>query len=89
MTRLTRRRAVAGRALWAEGIARVLPQMTYTATGFSNPVQVVFQAIFQPNSAADTRQTVAVHFHTAIHRQREETHVVDRLFLQPVGAATR
>jgi hypothetical protein len=61
--------------------------MTYTATGFSNPVRVVFQAIFQPNITEDTRQTVAVHFRTAIHRQREETHVVDRLFLQPVGAA--
>ena len=88
-TRLTRRRTVARRALWAGGISRLLPQMTYTATGFSNPVRVVFQAIFQPNITEDTRQTVAVHFRTAIHRQREETHVVDRLFLQPVGAATR
>ena len=87
VTRLTRRRAVARRALWAGGIPRFLPQMTYTATGFSNPVRVVFQAIFQPNITEDTRQTVAVHFRTAIHRQREETHVVDRLFLQPVGAA--
>jgi hydrogenase-4 component B len=87
VTRLTRRSAVARRALWAGGIPRLLPQMTYTATGFSNPVRVVFQAIFQPNITEDTRQTVAVHFRTAIHRQREETHVVDRLFLEPVGAA--
>jgi hydrogenase-4 component B len=89
VTRLTRRRAVAQRALWAAGIPRLLPQMTYNATGFSNPVRVVFQAIFQPNITQDTRQTVAVHFRTAIHRQREERNVVDRLFLQPVGAATR
>ncbi len=89
VTRLTRRREVARRALWAGGIPRLLPQMTYTATGFSNPVRVVFQAIFQPNITEDTRQTVAEHFRTAIHRQREETHVVDRLFLQPVGAGTR
>jgi hydrogenase-4 component B len=89
VTRLTRRRAVARRALWAGGIPRLLPQMTYTATGFSNPVRVVFQAIFQPNITEDTRQTVAVHFRTAIHRQREETHVMDRLFLQPVGTAMR
>jgi hydrogenase-4 component B len=87
VNRLTRRRKVARRALWAGGIPRLLPQMTYTATGFSNPVRVVFQAIFQPNITEDTRQTVAVHFRTAIHRRREETHVVDRLFLQPVGAA--
>jgi hydrogenase-4 component B len=89
VARLTHRRALVWRALWAGGIPRLLPQMTYTATGFSNPVRVVFQAIFQPNITEDTRQTVAVHFRTAIHRQREETHVVDRLFLQPVGAATR
>lgn len=88
-TRLTRRRSVVRRPLWAGGIPRLLPLMTYTATGFSNPVRVVFQAIFQPNITEDTRQTVAVHFRTAIHRQREETHVVDRLFLQPVGAAMR
>lgn len=89
VTRLTRRRAVARRALWAGGIPRLLPQMTYTATGFSNPVRVVFQAIFQPNITEDTRQTVAVHFRTAILRQREETHVVDRIFLHPVGAAVQ
>ncbi|MFZ0745632.1 MAG: proton-conducting transporter membrane subunit [Terracidiphilus sp.] len=89
VTRLTHRREVARRALWAGGIPRLLPQMTYTATGFSNPVRVVFQAIFQPSITEDTRQTVAVHFRTAIHRKREETHVVDRLFLQPVGKAMR
>ena len=89
ITRLIRRRAVVRRPLWAGGIPQLLPQMTYTATGFSNPVRVVFQAIFQPNITEDTRQTVAVHFRTAIHRQREETHVVDRLFLQPIGAAMR
>ena len=89
VTRLTRRRAVARRQLWAGGIPRLLPQMSYTATGFSNPVRVIFQAIFQPNITEDTRQTVAVHFRTAIHRQREETHIVDRVFLEPVGAAVR
>jgi len=89
VTRLTRRRSVVRRPLWAGGIPRLLPQMTYTATGFSNPVRVVFQAIFQPHITEDTRQTVAVHFRTAIHRQREETHVVDRVFLRPVGATVR
>jgi hydrogenase-4 component B len=86
---LNRRRAMVRRPVWAGGIPRLLPQMTYTATGFSNPVRVVFQAIFQPNITEDTRQTVAVHFRTAIHRQREETHVVDRIFLQSVGKAAR
>ncbi len=89
VTRLTKRRTLARRPLWAGGIPRLLPSMTYTGTGFSNPVRVVFQAIFRPNITEDTRQTVAVHFRTAIHRQREETHVVDRLLLKPIGAAVQ
>jgi hydrogenase-4 component B len=85
--RLTRQRAVAKRELWAGGIPRLLPEMSYTATGFSNPVRVVFQAIFRPNIVEDTRETVGVHFRTAIRRRRDETHLVDRLFLHPVGDA--
>ena len=84
---LTRRRSLARREVWAGGIPKLLPEMTYTATGFSNPVRVVFQAIFRPNIVEDTRQTVAVHFRTAIRRRRDETHLVERLFFRPVGAA--
>jgi hydrogenase-4 component B len=87
--RLTRHRILSRRPVWAGGIPRLLPLFTYTGTGFSNPVRVVFQAIFRPNIIEDTRQTVAVHFRTAIHRQREETHVVDRLLLKPVGTAVQ
>jgi len=87
ITRLTRRRAVVKSEVWAGGIPNLLPEMTYTATGFSNPVRVVFQAIFRPNIVEDTRETVAVHFRTAIRRRRDETHLVDRLFFHPVGAS--
>jgi hydrogenase-4 component B len=84
---LTRQRSLARSEVWAGGIPKLLPEMTYTATGFSNPVRVVFQAIFRPNIVEDTRQTVAVHFRTAIRRRRDETHLVERLFFRPVGAA--
>jgi hydrogenase-4 component B len=87
IARTTRKRRVVRNELWAGGIPRLFPEMTYTATGFSNPVRVVFQAIFRPNIIEDTRQTVSVHFRTAIHRRRDETHLVDRLFFHPVGDA--
>jgi hydrogenase-4 component B len=87
VTRIARRREVVRNELWAGGIPRLLPEMSYTATGFSNPVRVVFQAIFRPNIVEDTRNTVAVHFRTAILRRREEEHLVDRLFFHPVGDA--
>jgi hydrogenase-4 component B len=87
VTRSTRKHSVVRNELWAGGIPRLLPEMTYTATGFSNPVRVVFQAIFRPDIVEDTRKTVAVHFRTAILRRREETHLVDRLFFHPIGDA--
>jgi len=87
ISRATRQRAVVRRELWAGGIPRLLAEMTYTSTGFSNPVRVVFQAIFRPNITEDTRQTVAVHFRTAIRRRREETPIIDRVFLRPVRDA--
>jgi hydrogenase-4 component B len=83
----TRKRRVSRKELWAGGIPRLLPEMTYTATGFSNPVRVVFQAVFRPGTIEDTRKTVSVHFRTAIHRRREETHLVDRMFFHPIGDA--
>ena len=86
-TRLTRSRRAVRSELWAGGIPRLLPEMTYTATGFSNPVRVVFQAVFRPQIIEDTPQTVSVHFRTAILRRREETHLVDRIFFHPFGNA--
>jgi hydrogenase-4 component B len=85
----TRKRRVVRREVWAGGIPQLLPEMTYTATGFSNPVRVVFQAIFRPNIEEDTRQTVSIHFRTAIRRRRDETHLVDRVFIRPIGDSLR
>jgi hydrogenase-4 component B len=87
VTRWTRRRSLTKRELWAGGIPVLLPEMSYTATGFSNPVRVVFQAVFRPNIVEDTRETVSVHFRTAILHRRDETYLIERLFLHPVGDA--
>ena len=81
---LTRSRRCAKRERWDGGVRRLLPEMTYTATGFSNPVRVIFDAIFHPTTVEDTRETVARHFRTAIRRERQTMHVVDRFVLQPV-----
>jgi hydrogenase-4 component B len=83
-------RTVARRPCWDGGIRRLLPEMTYTATGFSNPVRVIFQAVFRPTIVEDTRETVAEHFRTAIRQTRVEVYVTDRAFLRPVlGGASR
>ena len=82
---VARNRAVERRAVWAGGIRRLLPEMTYTGTGFSNPVRVIFEAIFRPTTVEDTRETVGLHFRAAIRRTRGENHVLDRLVLNPIA----
>jgi len=83
-----RRRRVARGERWDGGLRRLLPEMTYTATGFSNPVRVIFDAIFRPTTVEDTRETVAEHFRNAIRREKEQVHLVDRVVFRPVRSAT-
>ena len=85
---LTRARKVSRRERWDGGLRRLLPEMTYTATGFSNPVRVIFDAIFRPTTVEDTRETVAEHFRNAIRREKERVHLVDRLVFGPARSAT-
>src|SRR5581483_2209153 len=82
---LARDRSVSRQPRWDGGIRRLLPEMTYTATGFSNPVRVIFDSILRPTTT-DTRETVAEHFRSAIRREREEQHVVDRYVITPLQA---
>lgn len=80
---ITRARSVTRRTAWDGGLRRLLPQITYTSTGFSNPVRVVFHAILRPAAVEDTTEAVADHFRTAIRREYTETHIIDRLILRP------
>lgn len=82
---LASRRRVARQRCWDGGVRRLLPEMTYTATGFSNPVRVIFEEILRP-MAVDTREIVAEHFRTAIRRRREEVHIVERYVTDPLRA---
>ena len=84
---LTRGRKLARGERWDGGLRRLLPEMTYTATGFSNPVRVIFDAIFRPTTVEDTRETVAEHFRNAIRRERQAVPIADRLALLPAGRA--
>jgi hydrogenase-4 component B len=84
---LTRSRKLSRRERWAGGVRKLLPEMTYTATGFSNPVRVIFDAVFRPTTISDTRETVAQHFRAAIRREKERVHLMDKLVLRPVSAA--
>lgn len=89
----TRRRRVRRTAVWAGGLSSLLPVMTYTGTGFSNPVRVIFDAVFKP-ARRDERVTIHEHFREAIRRGRHDVFLSDRLVGRPLisaanGAARR
>jgi len=86
---LFRGRSVERRPAWDGGIRRLVPEMTYTATGFSNPVRVIFNSIFRPSMVENTRETIAGHFRTAIRNGRQEIYVVDKLAVNPLVRGTR
>jgi hydrogenase-4 component B len=79
-----RRRTLRRGVVWDGGLRRLRPQTTYTATGFSNPVRVIFDAILQPRAAEDSVEAVAIHFRVAIKRNHADAHIVDRLALEPL-----
>ncbi len=81
----TRARSVVRRTRWDGGLPRLDASMTYTATGFSNPVRVVFNAVFHPSMDDDTTEVVAEHFRTAVRRPRVDLYLADRLFAEPLA----
>jgi len=86
---LTTGRSLARGPAWDGGLRRLWPGFTYTATGFSNPVRVVFQVLLRPVAVEDSTEAVAQHFRTAIRREDSEVHIVDRLVLWPPVHALR
>lgn len=80
---ITRGRVTKG-PVWAGGVRRFLPEMTYTATGFAQPVRVIFDMFFRPKIITRS-ETVIDHFRLAIQREQEEVHLLDRLVLRPVS----
>ena len=86
---VTRARSVVRRTRWDGGLPRLDASMTYTATGFSNPVRVVFNAVFHPSTDDDTTEVVAEHFRTAVRRARVEVYLADRLLAEPLAGWAR
>jgi hydrogenase-4 component B len=80
---LSPRRALRRSPAWDGGLRHLWPGITYTATGFSNPVRVIFDAILQPSAGEDSVEAVARHFRMAITRNQTDVHIVDRFVLEP------
>jgi len=86
-THLLRRRQQRRVAAWDAGLSRLQPQMGYTATAFSAPVQVLFGSILRP--VVNEQQISVGGFRIGLERETRMVHLVDRLFLHPVSAAAK
>jgi hydrogenase-4 component B len=85
----TRKRRAERVKAWAGGLGSLEPEMTYTATGFSNPVRVIFDAVFDPTEVENRRETIHQHFRAAIRRRREDVFLADRLVTVPLTHAVQ
>ncbi|HTR80296.1 MAG TPA: proton-conducting transporter membrane subunit [Bacteroidota bacterium] len=82
---MTKKRQRRRAATWMGGLRTLTSNMTYSATGFSNPVRVIFSGIFHPSVAQETRHAVESHFRTALIQEHEETHILERWFFYPIA----
>ncbi|NOZ12996.1 MAG: hypothetical protein GXO69_05030 [Acidobacteria bacterium] len=71
---------------WDGGVRKLLPEMTYTATGFAHPVRVIFESILRPK-VVERKDTIAEHFRVTIRQKRNEIHLIDRMVLNPLDSA--
>lgn len=83
----TRRRRQTRQRAWDGGLHRLLSQLTYTATGFSNPVRIIFQAVLAPGKPVQDEVIVAEHFRTAITRTVTESYALDRWLFAPIAVS--
>ena len=81
---ITRKKPVRSGPAWAAGIRELSPNMVYTATGFSNPVRVIFRGIFRPVPVSDTTETIHHHFLEAIKKEVKQPHLIDRVLGRPI-----
>jgi len=86
---VVKRQKVRYQPAWDGGVRKLLPRMTYSATGFSNPIRVIFNMVFHPTVTVETGESPVGHFRTAITMERTEVHITDRLVLQPVVSMLR
>jgi hydrogenase-4 component B len=79
-----KKRAIIRRQPWQGGLAALPENDHYSATGFSNPIRVIFRAILSPSHSLDQEILVENHFHTAVRRTPNDSYVIDRWLFYPI-----
>lgn len=69
---------------WDGGVRHLTPEMTYTASGFSQPVRVIFQSVFHP-TVEESEENIAGHFRLAIRREHRDVCLPERILFRPLA----
>ncbi|GAB6887799.1 hydrogenase 4 subunit B [Desulfothermus okinawensis JCM 13304] len=67
---------------WDGGISNFCPEMTYTATGFSQPVMVIFNSLLRPRVVEKQKNIGG--FQLEIKREKIQLHLIDRYVFYPL-----
>src|SRR4030095_12459143 len=69
------------------GLDRLTPQMEYTATAFSKPLRMIFQAIYRPRRRIQADFAVSRYFTKSIRFESHIEPTFERLIYRPVNRA--
>ncbi|MEW5977095.1 MAG: hydrogenase 4 subunit B [Acidobacteriota bacterium] len=72
---------------WDCGLDRLTPQMEYTATAYSKPLRMIFQAIYRPRRRIQADFAVSHYFTRAIHFESHIEPTFEQLIYRPVNRA--
>lgn len=72
---------------WDCGLDRLTPQMEYTATAYSKPLQMIFRAIYRPRRQVQADFAVSRYFTQSIRFQSQIEPTFEKWLYQPVNRA--
>jgi hydrogenase-4 component B len=72
---------------WDCGLDRLTPQMEYTATAYSKPLQMIFRAIYRPRRQVQEDFAVSRYFTQSIRFQSQIEPTFEKWLYQPVNRA--
>ena len=72
---------------WDCGLDRLTPEMEYTATAYSKPLRMIFQAIYRPRRRIQADFAVSRYFTRSIRFESHIEPTFEQLLYRPVNRA--
>jgi hydrogenase-4 component B len=72
---------------WDCGLDRLTPQMEYTATAYSKPLRMIFQAIYRPRRRIQADFAVSRYFTRSIRFESHIEPTFEQLIYRPINRA--